>query len=139
MAGGGCVENDEAIAAFGDLFGEGAEDGDFFGAGGAEILFEEGLAFGVEVGLADDFFGVFADLFGRVDAGDGEAGDGVADGGGDVGGRVRGGEMDLVAAGGEGDGEGGGDGGFAYAALNFFNISESSTCIFLLIGLDPRS
>ena len=117
MAGGGGVENDEAGATLGDLFGEGAEDGDFFGAGGAEILFEEGLALGVEAGLADDFFGVFADLFDWVYAGDGEAGDCVANGGGDVGGGVRCCEVDLVAAGGEGDGEGRGDGGFAYAAF----------------------
>lgn len=119
MACGGSVQDDELVCAGGYFFGESLENRDLFRARRAEILFEQGDTRGVERGggLIDDLLGVLADFFVGIDAGDGEAGHRVADGGGDVGGRVRGAEMDFVAAAGKFDGNRGSNCRLADASL----------------------
>lgn len=119
VAGGGGVEDDKAVVTAGHGAGEGLEDGDFLGAGGAEFLFEEFAAGGIQVawGGGEDLFDVALGFGFGVDAVQIEIGEGFAEGGGDMGGGVGGGEVHGVAAEGEAAGDGGGEGGFADAAF----------------------
>ncbi len=105
VAGRRCVHHHEAASAFEDDAGELLEYGDLLGTGGQEVFCEVGFAVGVEI-LAfggHDALAVFGGgLFG-VDAGDPEVFDAVGQHIGEVGRRVRGGEVNVVAARGEGD------------------------------------
>jgi hypothetical protein len=99
VAGGGGVEDDEAVGAAADLASEGAEDGDFFGAWGAEVFLEEGAAGVVHQGAlaGDDFGGIGGGFCGWVDAAEGETVDFAVERLGEMGGGVGGGEVDGVA------------------------------------------
>jgi len=119
VAGGGGVEYDESVSAVGDGAGEGLENGDLFGAGGAEFLFEKFAPRVVEVGArgVQHVLDVSSGLLAGVDAGDFQIGKPLSEGLGHMCGGIGGGKMDGMSAGGQSPGDGGGEGGFADASL----------------------
>ena len=73
MAGGGCVEHDDALSCGVDRTCERSEYCDLLGARRAQILFEKGAAFLVEPGRGvHDLRGVVGGLDSRIDALDDE-------------------------------------------------------------------